>query len=287
MKNFTIIIIFSVLFSGGVYAQEVKILLMGDTQKIMDQQSDRFLTTMDKILTDSTTNDAAFILQMGDIVETDADNSDRPQQYAIAKKGWRKLDGKIPYVLNLGNNDNAEEFLDKFPLKRYQSWPSFVSNYNDHRNVAHQFNAGEVDWLVLSVRFNANEDEMKWAESLIKKNPHKKVIFISHAANENGAEVKMCKKYENVVLVLCGHSYSRHKLHSGNNGQKMGWIKTCHHSVDKDSYLCMVVFNVKTGVANCRYYSPLYGRYWDEAGAPYSIGQPENSPWTWSGFQLQ
>lgn len=121
---------------------------------------------------------------------------------------------------------------------------------------------------------------MMWAENLIKNNPDKKVIFIGHAANKNGAEVSMCKKYKNVVLVLCEHSYSRHKLHTGDNGNKMGWVKTCHHSVDKDSYLCMVVFHVKTGVATMRYYSPLYGKCWDEYEAPYSIGQPEDSPWT-------
>ncbi len=287
MKRITLAILYSALFSGGIYAQEVKILLMGDTQKTMDQKPDRFLATMDSLLTDGKTNDAAFVLQMGDIVESDADNSDRPQQYSTAQTGWRKLDGKIPYVLNIGNNDNASEYMAKFPLSHYQSWPSFVSNYNNNRNVAHHFNAGELDWLVISVRYNANEDEMNWAENLIKNNPDKKVIFISHAANEDGPEVKMCKKYINVVLVLCGHTKSRHFLHTGNNGNKMGWIKTCHHSVDKDSYLCMVVFDVNTGMANIRYYSPLYGKYWDEEGAPFPDAQPEDSPWVWSGFQLK
>lgn len=115
MHRFILITVFLVLISVGTYAQEVKILLMGDMQKIIDQQSDRFLTTMDKILTDSNTNDAAFILQMGDIVETDADNSDRPQQYALAQKGWRKLDGKIPYVLNLEITIMQQNFSINFP----------------------------------------------------------------------------------------------------------------------------------------------------------------------------
>jgi hypothetical protein len=287
MRRFTLVILYLVLFSVGSYAQEVKILLMGDTQKTIDQKPDRFLATMDSLLTDSETNDADFVLQMGDIVESDKDNSDRPQQYTTAQTGWRKLDGKIPYVLNLGNNDKAVEYFDKFPMSHYQSWPSFISNYNNHRNVAHHFNAGEVDWLVISVRYNLNEEEMIWAENLIENNSDKKVIFISHAANENGPEVRMCKKYINVVLVLCGHTLSRHKLHTGNNGNKMGWIKTNQHSIDRDSYLCLVVFDVKNGIANIRYYSPLYGKYWDEVGAPFSASQPEDSPWTWSGFQLK
>ena len=53
MRSFTLVILYLVLYSIGSYAQEVKILLMGDTQKTIDQKPDRFLATMDSLLTDS------------------------------------------------------------------------------------------------------------------------------------------------------------------------------------------------------------------------------------------
>ena len=190
----------------------VKILLQGDTQKIVDQARNDFLATMDAVLMDDVTKDADFVLQMGDIVESDGDNSDRPAQYATAQTGWRKLDGIIPYVLNLGNNDSPTEYLQYFPLSHYNTWPSFVSNYDNHKNVAHHFNAGGVDWLVISARYNPDSGVMAWAENLVVNNPDKNVIFISHAANSGGSEVSMLKKYENVVFVLCGHTADSHIL---------------------------------------------------------------------------
>lgn len=279
-------VLISILLCADVHAEKVKILFQGDTQKIIDQKPNDFITTMENVLTDPVTQDADFILQMGDIVESDADNSDRPGQYLTAQTGWRKLDGQIPYVLNLGNNDHAGEFIQYFPLSHYNTWPSFVSNYNDHRNFAHHFNAGGVDWLVISVRFNNGAAEMTWAENLISSHPDKKVIFISHAANSGGSEVSMCKKYENVVLVLCGHTASSHMLLTGNHGNTMGWVKTCHHSAVKDSYFCVAELDTNTGTADFRYYSPQYGKYWDESDAPYTGSQPEDSPWQWTGFDF-
>jgi len=280
------VVLGSIVACVDANAEKVKILFQGDTQKIIDQKPNDFITTMENVLTDRVTQDADFILQMGDIVESDQDNSDRPQQYAVAQTGWRKLDGKIPYVLNIGNNDNSAEFIQYFPLSHYNTWPSFVSNANDHRNVAHHFNAGGVDWLVISVRFNHGTEEIEWAENLIFSHPNKKVIFISHAANSNGSEVSMLKQYENVVFVLCGHTADSHILLTGNNGNKMGWVKTCHHSAVKDSYFCVAELDTSSGTADFRYYSPQYGKYWDESDAPYTASQPEDSPWQWSGFDF-
>lgn len=267
-----------------VNGQKVKILIMGDTQKIIDKKPDDFLATMDSLLIDEETNNADFVLQMGDIVESDNDNSDRPQQYTTAQTGWRKLDGKIPYVLNIGNNDNGKEYLEKFPLSHYQAWPSFISNFDDHRNVAHHFKAGGADWLVISVQYTPTDAEMNWAEDLIQNHPDKNVIFISHAANENGSEINALKKYKNLRFVLCGHTKSKHSLKTGINGNKIGWVKTCHHNPARDSYFCVAELDVQSGTADFRYYSPQYGKYWDDSSAPFYDLHPEDSPWQWTGF---
>jgi len=272
----------AVLISANGNADVIKILFQGDTQKITDQAPNDFLLTMENTLTDSVTNSAAFILQMGDITE---DN--KVSCWQVAQEGWYKLDGQIPYVLNIGNNDgNGNNFCNYFPLSKYNTWPSFVDNYDDHKNVAHHFNAGGVDWLVISARYNPDAGVMTWAENLVAGNPDKKVIFISHAANSNGSEVNMLKNYENVVFVLCGHTASRHELLTGNNGNNMGWVKTCHHSAVKDSYYCVAELDTVEGTAYFRYYSPQYGKYWDDPTAPYHDGQPADSPWTWTGFDF-
>ena len=283
------IFLIAVLFFANVNAAIVKILLMGDTQKIVDQQPDDFKETMDKVLTDDVTRDADFMLQMGDITE-----DSKASNWDVAQAGWYKLDGKMPYVLNIGNNDlagdsNADQFNEHFPLSRYNTWPSFVDNHDRHNNVAHHFNAGGVDWLVISVRYNPTAAYMNWAEYLIRNNPDKKVIFVMHAANSDGSESKMCKKYDNVVLVLCGHTASRRELLTGNNGNKMGWVKTCWHHADLDSYLCVVELDTEAGTATFRYYSPFYGDYGDDPeSALYKSDKcpTYENPWTWTGFDF-
>ena len=88
------------------------------------------------------------------------------------------------------------------------------------------------------------------------------------------------------MFVLAGHSGDSHNLLTGNHGNKIGYIKTCHHSAVKDSYFCVVELDIEAGIADCRYYSPLYGKYWDDPTAPYHDGLPEDSPWTWTGFDF-
>ncbi len=279
-------------------AERVKFLIMGDTQKIMDAKNKKqheFLETMEKLVKDPVTRNADFVLQVGDIVESDKDNSDRPEQYAVAQAGWRKLDGKIPYVLNVGNNDHADEYLAKFPLSHYSAWPSFVDHYDDHKNVAHHFKAGGEDWLILSLRFGADAGVLDWAERLIQKHADKNVILINHEMNN--AVKTMGKKYPNVVFFLCGHTRTNRELMAGNDGHKIGWIKTCWHNAELDSFFCVVEVDTTAGSVTCRYYSPLYGEYGDDpSSALYGSDKnpmkyapekgPFNHPWTWTGFDF-
>jgi len=283
---------------GSARAERVKFLIMGDTQKIMDaknKKQDEFLETMGKLVKDPVTRGADFVLQVGDIVESDKDNSDRPEQYALAQAGWRELDGKIPYVLNLGNNDHAAEFIEKFPLSRYSAWPSFVDHFDDHKNVAHHFKAGGVDWLIVSLRFGAGAKELDWAERLIRKHADKNVILINHEMNN--AVKTMGKRHSNVVFFLCGHTRTNRELMTGNEGHKIGWIKTCWHNASLDSFFCVVEVDTAEGSVTCRYYSPLYGEYGDDPSSvlfgneknPMKYAPekgPFNHPWTWTGFDF-
>lgn len=268
-------------------AEIVKILIQGDTQKIMDLKNgeqDNFVPLMAKVLTDPVTRDADFIFQMGDIVESDTDNSDRPQQYEIAREGWRQIDGKIPYILNLGNNDNAEEYLAAF-----DDLPSFFSKTSDGRNFAYKFSAGDVEWLVISMRFHEIEEdksnEIYWAESLIEANPDSKVIFIKHEVNSNSGLVNRLKGYANVVFVLSGHTQSEYKMLTGDYGNKIAWIRTCHHNANLDSYFRMLLIDTVKGTVKSSFYSPQYEQSWHEPTAPYH-DCARSAPWTQTGFDF-
>lgn len=276
---FTLILFFSVNLSAEI----VKILILGDTQKIMNPKNGKqhnFVPFMAKLLTDPITKDADFILQMGDIVESDQDNSDRPQQYFVAQQGWRQLDGKIPYVLNIGNNDNFEEYLEAFSYLPDPFWSSA-----EGKNFAYNFKAGGISWLVISLRHESSDDEDQLVVGLIESHSDMRVILIKHDINFGNELVNQLKKYPNVVFILSGHTQSGKALLTSNNGNTIGWIRTCHHSEYRDSYLRMLLVDTVEGTVSSSFYSPQYEKFWHDPTAPFNDPK-KGAPWVWHGFNF-
>lgn len=292
MKNhfIRIVLFLFVLSTTNATAQKVKVLVFGDSQKIMNEAPANFLSTMDKITTDSQTKDAGFILHMGDIVEDCLVSN-----WEAARTGWQKLDGKIPYVLGLGNNDVANDggvlkYNEYFPLSNYQTWPSFVSNFDRNTNVAHRFLAGGINWLVITMRYNPGVNIIAWAENLIATNPTNRVLIINHDANPTSAVTKMAQKYHNVVMVLCGHTETVDPVElRGTQGNKLIYLKTCFHNKVLDMYACILDIDVTAGTISGRYYSPQYEKFWDDPTAPYygDSKMPSKLLWTVSGLNFK
>lgn len=287
---FGIISILFILSTSITLAQKVKVLVFGDSQKIMNEAPDSFLSTMDKIATDNQTKDASFIMHMGDIVEDCLTSN-----WQVAQTGWRKLDGKIPYVLGIGNNDIAndnggDKYKQYFPLSTYQTWPSFVSNYDQSINVAHRFNVAGVNWMVISMKIAPSTSILAWAENLIVSNPTNKVFIISHDANTNSAVTTMALKHSNVLMVLSGHTATIEPVAlTGSQGNKLVYLKTCFHNKVLDMYACMLELDVEAGIISGRYYSPQYEKFWDDPTAPYygDSKMPSRLLWSFSGFNFK
>lgn len=294
----------AILLSGQVHAETVKILLMGDTQYVLNTNPkfgdpELFLETMKKITKDPVTKDAAFLIHMGDIIETGRGN-DIPESYVYARQGFDALHaGGIPYVLNFGNNDHAAEYNHAFELDDYTSWPSFVDHYDGHLNVAHRFEAGGVGWLVISVKFKADGDAglTAWAEGLIRAHPDEKVIIVAHDQYMSSNAVgEMARKYPNTVLFCAGHNPSKIELKQGTDDHHIGYIRTCWHHKNLDSYLCVVELDTLDGTLTGRYYSPLWEDFGDDPDSflyhsdknPSGTNAPNQyiHPWSWDGFNF-
>lgn len=271
-------------------AENVKVLVFGDSQKIMNEAPAGFLSTMDKITTDPQTKDVSFIMQMGDIVEDCLTSN-----WTVAREGWQKLDGKIPYVLGIGNNDIAndnggDKYKQYFPLSFYQTWPSFVSNFDQSINIAQRFSVAGVNWLVISMRISPAANIIAWAENLIVSNPTNRVLIISHDANPTSAVTTMALKHPNVVMVLCGHTETVEPVElNGTQGNKLLYLKTCFHNKVLDMYGCILNFDVNAGTISGRYYSPQYEKFWDDTTAPYygDSKMPSKLIWSYSGFNFK
>ncbi|MGL2993349.1 metallophosphoesterase family protein [Flavobacterium sp. TSSA_36] len=268
--------------------QQVKILIFGDSQKIVNEAPSDYLTGMQQVLTDPQTNDADFILQMGDLVE---DN--QIENWKIVQQAWRKLDGKIPYVLNVGNNDvfrdpKAKNFNTFFPLKKYKKWKSYVDHHKHHNNVAHRFFKSGSKWLVISLQYGADNKTVLWAEKWIKKSATERVILISHDANSSSKITQLGLKYPNVIAVLAGHTArSGPTVLNKTNGKPLLYLKTCFHDKKLDLYGCHVYFDIEKGTISGKYYATNYQKFWDNDSS-IAINHPKRpieTEWSFTGFK--
>jgi hypothetical protein len=103
------------------------------------------------------------------------------------------LDGKVPYVLALGNHDiglngsskNRDSNLANtfFPFEKYSKQKGFGGTYkpNQIENAYFTFRAGNIDWLVLSLEFGIRNCVLEWANTIISQHTKHKVIINTHA----------------------------------------------------------------------------------------------------------
>ncbi len=298
----TLVLILFVYTTDSWAGEKVKFLLMGDTQWILNNDpigqytgySQRYLEALENINSDPVTKDAVALLHMGDIIETGR-NNDIPSSYVTARQGFDKL--AMPYIINYGNNDDNTHFKNTFPLGDYNTWPSFVDNYDQYKNSVHKFEAGGVKWLVVSLRVSPDDAHQNWARNQINQHQDHNVIIICHDGTTGNRIGQLAKEYNNVVLISSGHSASDIGTFTVKDNKKAGYIKTCWHNKRLDSFLAVVEFDVANGTVSGRYYCPYEKKFGDDTSSTlWNNGRnpmdPDASntythPWTWSGFDFE
>jgi hypothetical protein len=127
-------------------------------------------------------------LHLGDIVNTPMATN----QWQNAKAAMSILDGEVPYAFATGNHDHGSAGVasdrativnNYFPASNYVSWPTFggTMETNKMENSYHLFNAGGVDWLILSLEWGPRNSPIAWANQIITNYPNHRAILITHA----------------------------------------------------------------------------------------------------------
>lgn len=187
-------LVVAVLFTVALHAEEsptFKIILVPDTQIYAMRHPDTFYIQM-KWIADHA-DDIAFVLQQGDIT-----NNNTEAQWNVAAFSFRLLDGKVPYVLAVGNHDyinregtdisrNATLANQFFPYETYSKMKGFGGAFESGKleNTWFTFHAGGIDWLVLSLEFGPRNRVLDWAAQIVKNYPKHKIIVNTHAYMDN------------------------------------------------------------------------------------------------------
>lgn len=173
--------------SGFLSAQEesFEFVVLPDTQTYVEEFPEIYLHQMQWLANNK--DRFSFVLHVGDITQ-----NNNGKEWDIAKKGFKIIDGKVPYSFALGNHDMGSE-SGKFADTRNTSLanaffsvkeiPNLIASLPKGKidNLLSEFRIGDQKWMVLSLEFGPRNKTIAWADEMIAKYPGHNFIVITHA----------------------------------------------------------------------------------------------------------
>lgn len=210
--------------------------VVGDTQ-CMNELNPRHMDTLyDWIIANKESKKIEYVFGLGDITQSNNDE-ESAVEWDKAVEVIAKLDeAGIPYSLIRGNHDDTVKFNEHFNTATYKA--QFQGFYEEDKidNSWTTFTAGTTDYLLVTLDYGADDQELAWAGKVIESFPNHKVIITTHAylyrdgttlsiddvcspadSNDwsvdpykvynNGDQMwdKLVSQYGNIFLVLSGH----------------------------------------------------------------------------------
>lgn len=226
---------------GALYGdQPFSIVLLPDTQFYVQSYPEMFLAETAWIVEQKQALNLAFVLHLGDIVETFT----LQPEWDRANEALKMLESaQIPYVLSAGNHDTnlmnrgAVLMNQNFPPSRFA--PALQGTMENKIENAYYFlPAGGRTWLIVALEFGPRDEVLAWADGIFKQNADKPAILLTHAymylgqqrydwinypdpkqywnphgynmpgTTNDGEEMfqKMVSKNENILMVVSGHA---------------------------------------------------------------------------------
>lgn len=245
MKNLqkTSWVFYMLIFLSSCAPKAFKLVLLPDTQTYCSAFPDIFYAQTEWIAANK--DNISFVLHQGDITDNNSE-----KHWTVASTALNKLDGNVPYTFVPGNHDigtggrsdirNTEIMNSFLPFAKYSKTKNFGGAFESGKmdNTWHQFTAGGLKWLILSLEFGPRNSVIDWAKQVVEQHPGHKVIINTHAymysdnqrissrhkhnwvpqayglgketgenAVNDGEQLweKLVSKYPNILFVFSGH----------------------------------------------------------------------------------
>lgn len=177
-------------------------VILPDTQLYAWRHQKTFLDQTGWIAGNTKHYNIKCVLHVGDIVQ-----SNNHQEWKIAAGAMSVLDGRVPYVMCLGNHDlgpggngaTRETLLSEyFPVAKAKKEPTFGGVYDKEPkkldNYYHLFEAGGRKWLVMALEFGPRNDVVRWAGEVVAKHPDRSVFLVTHAYMASQGNLRFNRK---------------------------------------------------------------------------------------------
>lgn len=288
---FITFIIVNLFINDSAVAQKFTIPVFPDTQSEVNSKPEMFTSQLQWIVDKKDSLNVPFVLHVGDIVDYD-----NVKHYITASEGFKILDNsKIPYVLCLGNHDTeavgensgsaapgntnlnlrkTTKFNTYFPVSRLMGQKGrYEEGKSD--NAYYTFNAGGLNWLVMSLEFCARKGPVDWADKVVAEHPGHNVIILTHYHLNGSGDIsernagygdlspyeiydQLIKKHANILLVLSGHTgNTAWRNDRGDNGNRIYQILTDYQGENfGDGYLRLLDIDPEKYLISAKVYSP-------------------------------
>lgn len=290
--------IVSLCISNSAVAQKFTIPVLPDTQGEVNQKPEMLTSQLRWIVDHKDSLNIPFVLHVGDIVDYD-----NIGHWEKASNEFKILDNaKIPYVLCLGNHDTeavgvnsgsaasnvpgathlnlrkTTKFNTYFPVSRLMGQKGrFEEGKSD--NAYYTFNAGGLNWLIVSLEFCARKEPVEWADKVVAEHPNHNVIILTHYHLNGSGDISernagygdlspyeiydtFIEKHPNILMVLSGHTgSSTWRNDRGDNGNRIYQILTDYqHENFGDGYIRLLEVNPERKYLSGKVYSPYNGK---------------------------
>jgi hypothetical protein len=129
----------------------------------------------------------AFVLHAGDITD-----SNEPSQWEVARSAFAHLDGKVPYVLAIGNHDMGPNGWSDDRTTLLHATFSFGDHEKRARtlsafepgslaNTAQLFDTPAGPWLAFGLEFGPRPDVVAWAREVGARHRGVPAVLVTHA----------------------------------------------------------------------------------------------------------
>ncbi|WP_247716432.1 metallophosphoesterase [Sinomicrobium weinanense] len=166
----------------------MRIVLVPDTQTYTEKYPEILRTQIQWIADNARETD--LVIQQGDLTQNNS-----KEEWETVRQAFRKLDGKVPYVLAVGNHDmgsapgkfadtrNTTLFNRYFPYSEMSGLPGFGGSFEPDTmdNAWYTVKTGKIKWLVLSLEFGPRNKVLAWAGKIIEEHPDHLVIVNTHS----------------------------------------------------------------------------------------------------------
>ena len=276
------------------------IAVIPDIQELSAAYPHKLNTIMQWIADNKEKENIRFAIDLGDVTWNGhtGDTKSSHSEFTNARHAFDILtDAGIEYSIAYGNHDYTPAGRDTsiynqyFPLELFQSFDSYAGTMDESKsdNTYFTFKGGNTDYLVIALEYTPDNKTISWANEIVTSHPNHKVIVTTHgymqgdsaktAAEENelapavGADRlwnNLLKKHENILMLLCGHAWSKSysgdlvmRQDQGVNGNTVYQIMA--NAQDIDAYrggvgmLLMLRFSEDGNVIDFHWFSPVSG----------------------------